>query len=462
MRQFRPWQQLAFDYAAPRNTIMLCMDKRLGKCQVAIRWAELKDAHNIAVITPLSAVGGWIDEIKYEEHVPVPLHKSWSMDPLHELTQTWGTAGRHFFLMNPQGLWDRHKSTLKPIVQAPYDAVILDECVCIKNPKTKINEVMNDYFSHVPLRAGLTGEVAPEGPEDLFEQYRWVHGQFMGHTNFWKWRFENFKPTAFGYGWYPMSGRLAAIKSAARSSSFTISRKSAGVENEPPRYERCYCNLPETLVPTYNEIAKLYTHGDWEAKYAVEVATMLERLCGGYPENLNVESQHKMDLLVDIVINTFQDEPLVVLFKYNKELMAARDALLRKNVSCAFYNGSVSPAERDVLRRRFAAGGFRVMLAQAQAAMYGLDLSRSSTMIRYSVPVDFNVVSQSADRIVMPGKQDILLYVDLCVKDTVDEDRVMTITDKKFSARYFMEDYAARLMARFRREQTHVERFRQQ
>ena len=81
-----------------------------------------------------------------------------------------------------------------------------------------------------------------------------------------------------------------------------------------------------------------------------------------------------------------------------------------------------------------------------------MDLSRASTMIRYSLPERYEDLSQDQDRIVHPTKDMVsepLLYIDLVCKDTVDEDVLMASRDKSVDARYFMskiiDNYRARL-----------------
>jgi len=455
MRPFRPWQEAAYAYAKENPTCALIMDKRLGKCQVAIHWAMYHGAKRVLTVAPLSAMGDWITEIKLEEQCPVPLHPSWCKYPEQTLVNQWELAGDNipskFFLINPEGTWSRSSKQPKPICTIPWDAVIIDESFILQNPKSKTNKVINETFGHIPLRCILSGEIAPGGPEDLFEQFKWCHGNFMGYTNFWKWRYEYFKPLSFG-GWVPKKGQTAVIREASKKSSFTISRKDAGV-GEVKYFETRYCDMPDEYWKAYREVKKHYGVGNWEGKYAIEVANMLARVCGGFPliEKIGMDfkpSYHKLKLLKEVLTGEYRDQPAIILFRYNNELFAAKEYLAENHLTAEIIYGAIQPSERHRLKECFFKNNFRYLLMQARTAMYGINLSHADLMVRYSVPPDYNVISQSMDRIVMPGKPGKLAYIDLAVKGTVDEDLINTMRDQRVTSRSFIENYAARLKTR--------------
>jgi SNF2 family DNA or RNA helicase len=92
-----------------------------------------------------------------------------------------------------------------------------------------------------------------------------------------------------------------------------------------------------------------------------------------------------------------------------------------------------------------------VLLMQIKVAKFGIDLSAADTMIRYSMTYSYEDVSQSEDRIVHPLKKSPLHYVDLVARNTVDEDLIEVIQDKKIDAKLFMSKLRSRLIDRLRR-----------
>jgi hypothetical protein len=90
-------------------------------------------------------------------------------------------------------------------------------------------------------------------------------------------------------------------------------------------------------------------------------------------------------------------------------------------------------------------------------AKYGLTLSRSSTMFRFSLSDPWDDISQSMDRIVDVGKTDPLAYIDVVAKDTVDEDRLNALGDKGVDSRYYMRKFEENFAQRRRlKEMQHV------
>ena len=73
----------------------------------------------------------------------------------------------------------------------------------------------------------------------------------------------------------------------------------------------------------------------------------------------------------------------------------------------------------------------RVLVLQQATAQTGVDLSAADTAIYFSTPPGQMARVQTEDRILSLKKSSPLLYVDLVVKGSVDEDVMELLAEKK-------------------------------
>lgn len=174
----------------------------------------------------------------------------------------------------------------------------------------------------------------------------------------------------------------------------------------------------------------------------------LSQLAGGYPKDFPaLHSTHKSELLRE-VIDQYAFEPLIVTFKYNSELYAC-DQILRERdkVRTGVLVGATPKQHRTAIIRSWEKGtGPRVLLAQAKVVSYGMNLAHADTMIRYSLPYSYNIISQNRSRIVSTTKKSLLLYINLCCKDTIDVEALESANLKGPAARLFMRQFKERVI----------------
>ncbi len=406
------------------------------------------------VVAPFSAIPGWQDELD-AEHLPYALLDGTRKQRLDKLLAADG-EGVSFYLINPQGLFisgaGRLESRLADIAKFPWDVLIVDESTMMRNPAAQITKVLHMMGARCRHRAILSGDPAPSGPLDLFEQMRFVNGgTFMGHSNFWTWQREFFQPDFTGYSYDPKSGSMSAIKKAKDRLAFTMRRRDAGMKEEKIRQKHAV-ELPPKIRSAYKFSEANWEIGPYETKYAPVVHLWLRRLAGGSPHITGLDSKHKTKALVDLCTGELRKEPIVVTFAFLNELQDAKLALRAAGVKVRTIKGGVSSQERRAIQHDFQGGKFRVLLGQVSALRYGIDLSKSSTMIRYSFTYHPEDWSQTSDRLVSYDKQEPLLYINLMAKDTVDEDVIDAASEKKIASSFFMRRVKANFERRTKRE----------
>ena len=100
----------------------------------------------------------------------------------------------------------------------------------------------------------------------------------------------------------------------------------------------------------------------------------------------------------------------IVYALFTHEIDALVRALRALGEEVAEYSGRISVPERDVIRRRFAAGEIRVVVGQPQACATGIDLSRAHRIIWYSQTWDGYTVEQANERASKIGGGAIEVY----------------------------------------------------
>jgi len=414
---------------------------RLGKTLFTIRWLERKKrVARVLIAAPLSILEAWQEELE-EEGYGVVLALGSAKQKETALLEGWA-LGFKYFLTNKEGLTvRRRRGELRKramgsgVTEFPWDAVILDESPWIKNPGAAVTKVVCKSFEAVPVKAILTGLPCPESPLDYFEQYRFLHGQFLGCSTFWKFREKYFKRA--GFDWYPRPGTLSAIKQEVIKTSTRVTLKSIGVKIERV-YEKRKVQLPPSLQKVYAEAERSFVLGAKSTKWTVVKRSWLQQIAGGgYGLAPEFHSDHKLRELVNLLQGELKEEQVVVFFRFNSELRAAARALSAKKISNLSITGAVSREERIRLRKKFQAGDTRIALLQPRCVRYGLKFSAADTAIYYSNWEEYELRGQSQERILEIGKSSCLLYLDVITENTIDEDIYDALRSKGAGSKAF-------------------------
>jgi SNF2 family DNA or RNA helicase len=223
-------------------------------------------------------------------------------------------------------------------------------------------------------------------------------------------------------------------------SAYVLTRKQAGISNEKI-YERRVVTLNKEARRAYDKIKKEFV-AEWKGR---EVATKwvpvqymwLQQISSGFLDKQLVE-RSKFTELHNLLTGELKSDQVVVWFRFNAGLLEAERVLRDAGIRCGKILGEVKPVDREQAINDFRAGTTRVLLCQIKAAKEAIDLSVSSTAIYFSNSHSLDERVQSEDRILDVKKQEPLLYIDLVTEDTVDEDIVDLLREKKTEARFFL------------------------
>lgn len=453
MKTLMKHQRAGLRRIRPKFQCALFWQMRLGKTLVSIRWAgEKPDAERILVVCPFTVIENWEEHLAEEGEAYVVLTGSEEQ----RLRKVEENPQARWFIVNYEGLTrrrrpgeDRKNAVPSAIALLPWDTVLLDESTRIRNPKADVTRVVNTTLCSAKYRALLTGLPDPEGAEDFFEQMFFLYGQFMGCKNFWQFR-ERYYTNIQYYEWFPRPGALEQIKKEVHKLGDFLTRKQVGLSNKKV-YETRYVELPPKIRKAYDVLERDYELGMQSTKFAPVKRTWLQRLSGGFPDDPQFRSDHKLRELLYLLTTELKNEPVVVFFRFNRELAAVREALQTKGIKSLMIYGEVERTERQRRRLLFQRGKARVMLCQTSCVRYGLDFSHADTAIYYSNHDEYELRPQSEDRLVHPMKKGSLLIIDLVVRNSVDEDILYAQKVKGANAKFFesalIENFKKRRLA---------------
>lgn len=455
-------QIAAVEYALSVQNPAFLMQMRLGKTYAAILWAQALYAFRgrFVVVAPLSVLSAWEKELSTESETYIRAYGISTSERAEVLKVAFNSTlkGNLWVLTNYETL-----ALYPDFTKWAWDIVILDESTRIKNPQTQVTQVSRAGFRNVTHRAILTGLIAPESPLDVFCQYQFLYGSFMGYTNYYAFRSALFQPGGYaGREWYPTSESRRLINAEVHKRSYVLTRKQVGIGSKKIYSTRTVA-MPKDVLAKYKRTLKTFawdgimaestdgcqlglppeSQGQLlETNYIIVLTLWLARIAGGFaPDGILQLHSAKTDELLSLLSGDLKGEKVVVWFRFNAELDAVCKTLHEKGFTTRIIKGEVPPIVRGQILEQFnstAEGSPQILLAQLACAKYGVDASVADTAIYYSNAYSCETRLQSEDRIVHPKKTNPVLYIDLVTEKTVDEDIAELLQDKTVDARMFM------------------------
>lgn len=432
-----PWQDAAVKKFAEQDSAAFFMDMRLGKSWAAIRWMRDRatvrgGSPRFLVLTASTPAPGWVDELHAcGEEV------DWAHGPLKKREQLIGRV--------PWTIMTYGSFRETPRAWAwPWDGVLLDESTIIKSPKAQITKLVH-HVLNPRIRGILTGLPSPQREDECYMQMLWCYGgEWQRHRSYWTWRKEWMCQR--GLGWELRLNKLGALREDLRRDAFILTRKEAGVGPEKLRSRR-QMELDAPTKKASREAEATWEIPGVETKNRLEVLTWVHRMAGGHLPG-KVLPCWKYSYLVDMLKTELADQQVVVWFAFSAELARAWKELKHAGLVATYIQGSVDAPERGRRRALFQDGSRRIMLATAACARFGLDLSAASTAIYFSNSRSYETRRQSEDRIVTVQKTEPLQIVDLASLDSIDEDVLGALAQKKSSADFLMKAVLKRTKCR--------------
>lgn len=444
-------QEETVNFLLSRRSAAILSEQGTGKTRSVIEFVNRKYItrnYRILVVCPATLINVWKEEInKYSNFNDHWILKGGTLErrikPVEVFDPGW-------YIVNYEGLRAIRKKSNLLAGGRDWDVVIADEMTRIKNPTAKQSIAMHDFSrpggKFNPIRIGLTGTPITQSPLDVFSQFKFV------------------EPKIFGEQFYTFRNRYAVVEKryiGGRSFNeikdfknteeitqkmFTVSirhTKKACLDLPEKVYQKVKVDWHPGNKKFYNSLSKelIASLKDGETiavPNALAKLTKLRQVCNGFIHTENgVKELDKGSEKLSALLDLIEDAPgaVIVWGCFRKDIRNFKSVLSKAKISFVTVSGEDTVEERGKSVAAFQKGGIKVCIAQSGVAQYGITMTIAETAIFYSQGFSAEERMQAEDRNHRIGTKSKVRYIDLVMKDSVDESISEVLSKKKSMAK---------------------------
>ena len=436
-------QERAVEFAEDKPGVCLAMDMGTGKSAVAVTLAQTWECRCVLVLCPKSVVGVWPREfLKHagDDFEILPLIKGTTADKGHKAARFLDRCEIKrkpaVVVINYESAWREPFRTFA-LNTADFDLLILDECHRIKAPGGRASRFCSELGKVVGKRLGLTGTPMPHSPLDIYAQFRTI------------------QPSVFGYSFAKFKNRYAVttgpngtwVDPKQIRNPEELCRKFASISFQVTKEEaltlpeETHINIPVELEPSaFKQYVAMEKHFYlWMEEQAAEVTAAnvlvkllrLQQMTSGFvaDDNGTIQrvSEIKQKTLIDLLSDTPEERPVVVFCKFVNDLDVVKE--VAKNLDRTY--GEISGRQKDLTDHATMPEGIQIMGVQIQSGGVGIDLTRASIAVYYSMGFSLGDYLQSLARLHRPGQRHPVTFFHLIAQGTVDEKVFKALQDRQ-------------------------------
>lgn len=486
-------QRQAYWFAAAQESFTLRMGMGSGKSLVVVATVLSGDMDRVLILCPSSVVDVWPRE--FRRHGERPAHVVAPKGSIASRVEAFDHAFHECRCGQPHVIVANYEATAhEPFtgwsLEQDYDLVVLDESHRLKAPNGVWSRHCARLRDRAQRRAALTGTLMPQGPLDVFAQYRALDPGIFGRS------YHSFRAK------YAVMGGYGNYEVVAYRIYPTYTNRRTGAVRENPNYspdiEEDFRSRLESIsyqvdssvleLPEANDVTRgvmlsakaralydaleneLYVDlralaakgkapeavdpgdvsedeegegGEVTAANVLVKLLRLQQITGGAVKTDDGSTEQvdtaKEKALADYLTDLPQDEPVVVFCRFHHDL----DAVRRVAESLDRRHGEVSGRRNDLNEDAMMPDDVDVMGVQIQSGGLGIDLTRAAYAVYYSLTFSLGEYDQSRARLVRPGQERSVLFTHLVAQGTVDERIYDALTARREVVEYLtsrMED----------------------
>lgn len=387
-------------------------DMRLGKTLTVLRsFRYLEGISKVLIVCPYSAMNGWekdgvAEGFRIEKVIGTRSERLSVLESLsNDLT---------VFIINKEGFL-----VVPELMYQKYDAIVIDESHCIKNPTAKITAFYLCNFRYVQYKFCLSGTPIDKNEIDYYTQLKFLGG-FEKYSNFYHFRFNCCRPVLFD--WVLSDKGLNIMNHEIKKYVSILTLEMAGYEDRHEEMTRTI-ERSEKFKEVYQKIRDEFILEIDEnevnrTKFASQSYIWLRRICGGFiPDSDELVFTEKFDELVYLLETELLNFQVVIWSSFIQEILFISKKLKNSTYIC----GEVSISERKRRIEDFKSGIYKYLIAMPQTLSEGANLSNASVNIYYSQPISLTLKKQTKQRIYDTSSKRDLLTINLAFEKTIDE-----------------------------------------
>jgi hypothetical protein len=435
-------QKQAYHWAAPRIGALFGIDMGGGKSRLGVSLSEgaWMPKAGVVILSPRSVVKVWPNQFNIHGTLPwatiVGNPKKPVKDRVAQIRKDLARADAMqemwAVIVNYDAAW---RSPMKELLLELADkgiVLILDESHRVKAPGGKASMFCGTLGEHTRAAggrvAGKTGTPMPHGPEDIYAQGRAIDPGVFG-TSFS--RFKNRYCVMGGYENRQIVAYQRQDEFAAKLSELGFFWDAPLADVPPvdvvipfaldPKSAKAYATLEQDFILGIKD-------GTVTPKNALVKLLRLQQITGGFvgddDGDIHELGTEKIDAFKDWLEDYPANRPLVVFARFKEDMRRLGVAIREAGRSVGFVSGSVKEGHPDYGLNQHSQmrDDLDVAVLQLQSGGVGIDLTRASTSVYFSLDFNLGNYLQSRKRTDRPGQTEHVTYVHFVAENTKDED----------------------------------------
>lgn len=383
-------------------------------------------------------------------------------DALKKQIQNWDGKTLQFMVFNIESLVsEKGKKLIEEFIKRHNGNVLalVDESTCIKNHKAKRTKAAIAIAAKCKARRIATGSPVTNSPLDLYSQCAFLDKSLLGFGSYYAFKntYANIERVANRQGQHYEKiisyKNLDNLSAKLDKFSYRITKKEC-LDLPDKVYMTRDVELTDEQRRAYNDMANhqfamISKDGKIEEMSTQIVLTKFLRLhqvlCGTFTtddgEIIRLPNK-RIDALKEVLEET--SGKVIIWATYLEDIKAIAQMLEEtygKDSFVTYYGATTSEERIDAINAfQNENSSVRFFLGNVQTAGRGITLTAASTVIYYSNNFSLELRQQSEDRAHRLGQKNKVVYIDLVVRNSLDEKIIKSLIEKRNIANEVLKD----------------------
>jgi SNF2 family DNA or RNA helicase len=412
---------------------ILADDMGLGKTiQTLSHLSRLKENNQlnkpVLIIMPTSLIANWKNEAqKFTPNLTIlSLHGADRFDNFEKI-KDYDISLTTYNLLTRDGEY---------LIKEKFSYIVLDEAQKIKNPKTKMYQVLKNISSEYKL--ALSGTPIENHLGELWSIYNFLMPGFLGSMSFFKEYYQN-----------PVEKENDMIKQELlnkRVKPFMIRRTKEKVASELPQKNEIvkYTQFSSKQATLYESIRvmmdkkvrdSISQKGIGSSQIMILDALLkLRQVCCSpsllkVDEAKKIKESAKLELFLDLLDELMSENRKILVFsQFTSMLTILEENIKKRKYKYTKLTGSTRNREEAI--EKFTKGDASIFLISLKAGGVGLNLVQADTVIHYDPWWNPAVENQATDRAYRIGQTKTVFVYKLIVENTIEQ-KILELQTKK-------------------------------
>ncbi len=428
--------------------------KTYGALWVAEELFKFEGKSKVLILCPLSLTSTWIEEMeKHLTVIPKVIEIKGAKKRRSRLLEEWKKPNPirlTFGIMS----WDVARRMEEEFLDYKFDFVIGDETGFIKNKAAQRTRAAIAIADRAEYVVALNGTPFISNVTDFWSQMRFL-GEMYSSPSFMRFaeRYMEFDPKGKTpkevkeemkpelkelMGYAGMSVRKEEVLTDLPPKSYSV-RWVEPVGDQKEAIDRAMDEF-HFAVEAVKKGAETSTQQFVLIKNAMSRITRVQQIGMGWTKNaegdvIYFKDNAKGDAVLDLSEET-RGQKVVIFSRFVEDLWVMEKLLGKAGFHAVSYHGRMPAEHAENARELFVKGNADFFLSQVQKGGFGLNLQMSSTCGFINNWWSYGVRSQAEGRLHRKGQKNAVLYVDVALKNSIDEYLVNSFKQHKDLVEY--------------------------